>query len=179
MLSAQSSLNHTAFYASRVQNAPIEYATKAANIYVVAIFDGPCEGTVFDSTLAVARQELSSMMPPLAAQRNTPPSGTQDRTSPQTGLQVQTWVLDENGSPVGIITLCVFVLFTGIMADSPMRNKIYKNLQWNGLMACDFCTLAGVKLGYKVTKFFGCAAFHEQNHCHLNHQPPFQLKLHA
>lgn len=35
----------------------------------------------------------------------------------------------------------VFVLWSGTMADLPMRNKLYKNMGWNANNPCDACTI--------------------------------------
>lgn len=76
------------------------------------------------------------------------------------GLQdVKTWDLNDSGEVAGVRKIKVYVLLTGFMADSPMRNKIFKNVQWTGLRSCDFCTLSGEKGQLMSTKFFGCAVY--------------------
>lgn len=68
---------------------------------------------------------------------------------------VKTWRIDDSGQVVGMELVCVYAIFIGIMSDSPMRNKVYRLLQWNSLLACDGCTLIGLKGDLDCTKFFG------------------------
>ena len=68
-------------------------------------------------------------------------------------FKVLTWQFDDEGEVNGTHEIDVFGICTGIMADSPMRNKVFKNVQWTGLRACDFCTLVGEKGNSNSTKF--------------------------
>jgi hypothetical protein len=55
---------------------------------------------------------------------------------------VETWKV-EAGEIVGIETVGVFLLWTGIMCDLPMRCKMYRNVQWNAYHPCEQCGIRG------------------------------------
>lgn len=72
----------------------------------------------------------------------------------EASLEARTWRVGPDGVVHGQETVGVFVLWTGAMADLPMRCKMYKNPQWSALHACDACGVVGVKHG--AVKFLGC-----------------------
>lgn len=135
---------------------PQAYSTKAFNIFVLAIIDGPCEDSVYDSLFELALKELRAMMPPLVDGAGGALTNQNDSGGCGGLHRVSTWRFDDKGNVIGKKTLTVYVLLTGLMADGPMRNKIFKNIQWSGLRPCDICTLLGEKGSFNATKFFGC-----------------------
>lgn len=66
--------------------------------------------------------------------------------------------MGEGGVLQGLETVGVFVIWTGAMADLPMRCKLYKNPQWTALRACDACGIDGSRVSMSATKFLGCVA---------------------
>jgi hypothetical protein len=69
-------------------------------------------------------------------------------------------MLSEDGVAQHLENVGVFVLWTGAMADLPMRCKLYKNLQWSALRACDQCTITGAKNKNQAVKFLGYGSEH-------------------
>jgi hypothetical protein len=59
-------------------------------------------------------------------------------------LEATMWTV-RKGQVCGTEKVGVFVLWTGMMADLPMRCKMYKNVQWSATYFCDRCGLKGMK----------------------------------
>jgi hypothetical protein len=63
-------------------------------------------------------------------------------------LKATTWKVAD-GKVCGTERVGVFVLWTGMVADLPMRCKLYKNVQWSATYFCEQCGLKGEKAKFE------------------------------
>jgi hypothetical protein len=57
-------------------------------------------------------------------------------------LVANTWKVHD-GKIIGIEKVGIFLIWTGIMCDLPMRCKMYRNVQWNAYHPCEQCGIRG------------------------------------
>jgi hypothetical protein len=154
---------------------PVDFATTRLAGVTQAILDGPVEHSLYDSIILETVAELREYCPPSARDRagstgaRARPCGGACTLLRERGARVPPVLADaiesENiraaewwkpaleatmwrvrqGQVCGTEKVGVFVLWTGMMADLPMRCKMYKNVQWSATYFCDRCGLKGMK----------------------------------
>lgn len=159
----------------RVLNMPVDYAASRGNVVVSCVMDGPKEGSSFGSVLQCWVDEVVSLSPLAAAGRDACiPPGVHYVASrlpasvaaailvsvlagyQKARLTAPMWKHHGEGD-MELEEVGVFVLWTGTMADLPMRCKLYRNVHWAATHACDQCGIQGSRPDRAPpTRFFGC-----------------------